>query len=243
MSLFIYGKNAVKEVIKSNHKVYKVLITKNVLEKETEIFSLLKSKNINYKIIEKTFLDKQTDVNHQGVCAEIEDYKYYEVMDLLKTARSRDEQPFIIILDGLEDPHNLGAIMRTADSIGAHGIIIPKNRSVQLNATVAKLSTGAIEHVKVARVTNLVRTIEDLKKAGLWIAATDASDSQDYRSVDYTGPIAIVIGSEGKGVSRLVKKNSDFAIRLPMIGHVTSLNASVAAAITMYEVYNQRNPL
>ena len=155
----------------------------------------------------------------------------------------KEEPAFILILDGLEDPHNLGAILRTADASGVDGIIIRKDRSVGLTSTVAKLSTGAIEHVPVACVANLTVAINQLKEAGLWIAGTDASEAQDYRTLDATLPLGLVIGSEGKGMSRLVREACDFKVYLPMRGHVTSLNASVAAALLMYEIYNKRNPI
>jgi 23S rRNA (guanosine2251-2'-O)-methyltransferase len=148
-----------------------------------------------------------------------------------------------LLLDEIEDPHNLGSIMRTADAVGAHGIIIPKRRAVGLTATVAKASTGAIEHIPVVRVTNMARTIDELKERGVWIAGTDASGKQDYRQLDGTMPLGLVIGSEGKGMGRLVRDKCDFLINLPMAGKVTSLNASVAAALLMYEVYRRRHPL
>lgn len=163
--------------------------------------------------------------------------------ELIKKATQKEEPAFILILDGLEDPHNLGAILRTADASGVDGIIIRKDRSVGLTSTVAKLSTGAIEHVPVACVANLTVAINQLKEAGLWIAGTDASEAQDYRTLDATLPLGLVIGSEGKGMSRLVREACDFKVFLPMRGHVTSLNASVAAALLMYEIYNKRNPI
>ncbi len=156
-------------------------------------------------------------------------------------AEERQEQPFFLLLDELEDPHNLGSILRTADAVGAHGVIIPKRRAVGLTQTVAKASTGAIEYVPVARVTNLARTMDDLKKRGLWFAGTDAKGSGDYRQAAFDMPIGLVIGSEGKGISRLIKEKCDFLIRIPMVGHVTSLNASVAASLLMYEVFRKRH--
>lgn len=162
---------------------------------------------------------------------------------MIQRATNKDEPAFIIILDGLEDPHNLGAILRTADAAGVDGIIIRKDRAVGLTSTVAKLSTGAIEHVPVACVSNLTVAINQLKEAGLWIAGTDANEAQDYRTLDAQLPLGLVIGSEGKGISRLVREACDFKVYLPMRGHVTSLNASVAAALLMYEIYNKRNPI
>ena len=164
-------------------------------------------------------------------------------MTLLQNAADKGEDAFILILDELEDPHNLGSILRTADAAGVHGIIIPKRRAVGLTATVAKLSTGAIEYVPVARVTNLARTIDELKERGVWVFGTDAEGSQDYRNMDATMPLALVIGSEGKGMGRLIREKCDFLVHLPMSGQVTSLNASVAAALLMYEVHRKRRPI
>lgn len=183
------------------------------------------------------------DGNHQGVIAHVAAYQYSELDDLFKLAEQRNEPPFFLILDEIEDPHNLGSIMRTADAVGAHGIIIPKRRAVGLTATVAKVSTGAIEYIPVVRVTNIARTIEELKERGIWIAGTDAKGSQDYRRLDGSMPIGLVIGSEGKGMGRLIRDKCDFLFHLPMEGKVTSLNASVAAAILMYEVHRKRHPL
>ncbi len=180
---------------------------------------------------------------HQGVVAQVAAYEYAELDDLFQKAEDRNEQPFILVLDEIEDPHNLGSIMRTADAVGAHGIIIPKRRAVGLTTTVAKASTGAIEHIPVVKVTNLSRTLEEMKQRGIWVVGTDASGKQDYRSLDGNMPLALVIGSEGKGMGRLVKEKCDFLIRLPMAGKVTSLNASVAAGLLMYEVYRKRSPL
>jgi 23S rRNA (guanosine2251-2'-O)-methyltransferase len=193
--------------------------------------------------VPKKKLDQMVEGTHQGVVAQVAAYRYYEVDDLFARASEKGEPPFFLILDELEDPHNLGSIMRTADAVGAHGIIIPKRRSVGLTATVAKASTGAIEHIPVARVTNLARTIDELKERGVWIVGTDAKAKDDYRSFDGTMPLALVIGSEGKGISRLILEKCDFLLRLPMRGHVTSLNASVAASLLMYEVYRKRYPL
>lgn len=243
MGIYIYGKNTVKEVLQSKRKVYNLYVTDIVYNKEKDIIKMANKKNIRTQILNKRELEKMVSGNHQGIVMEVEDYKYSSIDDILETANKRNENPFIIILDGIQDSHNLGAILRTADATSVHGIIIPKNRSVKLNSTVAKLSTGAIEYIKVAQVTNLTRTIKELKDKGAWIVGTDASESDDYRKVDYSIPVAIVIGSEGKGISRLVLQECDFKVHLPMNGKVTSLNASVATAIIMYEVFNQRNPL
>ncbi len=188
-------------------------------------------------------LDQLVEGNHQGVIAQVAAYQYAELEDLFKVAEKRNEDPFFLILDEIEDPHNLGSIMRTADATGAHGIIIPKRRAVGLTASVAKASTGAIEYIPVARVTNLSRTIDELKERGLWIAGTDAKGKTDYRNLDGTMPIGLVIGSEGKGMSRIIGEKCDFLITLPMVGKVTSLNASVAASLLMYEVYRKRHEI
>ena len=176
---------------------------------------------------------------HQGVIANASAYEYAEVDDILKKARDKGEDPFIVILDGIEDPHNLGAIIRTANQAGAHGIIIPKHRAVGLTATVARTSAGALNYTPVAKVTNISKTIEDLKKEGLWFVCADM-DGQPMYKCNLTGPIGLVVGNEGSGVSDLVKKNCDFTASIPMKGDIDSLNASVAAGILMYEIVRQR---
>ncbi|HEY8365093.1 MAG TPA: 23S rRNA (guanosine(2251)-2'-O)-methyltransferase RlmB [Haloplasmataceae bacterium] len=243
MSELIYGKNTIMEMIKSGHPIEEIWITEALYNKEKSIISYLMKNNIKYHISERKKMDSMVNGNHQGIIAKISPFPYYEISDILNEAKKKQEMPFIVILDGLEDPHNLGAILRTADCCGVHGIIIPKNRSVSLNATVAKLSTGAIKYVKVAQVTNLTNVINQLKKEGLWIIGCDNNTDMDYRKMDAKVPIAIVIGSEGKGISRLVKENCDLLVKLPMKGHITSLNASVATSIILYEVLNQRCPL
>ena len=172
--------------------------------------------------------------------ASIAAYEYADLEDVFKKAEEKGEDPFIVILDGVEDPHNLGSILRTADATGVHGIIIPKRRSASLTATVAKASTGAIEHVPVVRVTNLTQTIEQLKARGVWVFGTDMNGT-DYRKWNTSGPLAIVMGNEGKGVSRIVKESVDEMVTIPMVGHVQSLNASVASALMMYEVFRNRS--
>lgn len=183
------------------------------------------------------------DSNHQGVVAAVAAYRYAELDDIFDVAAKRGEDPLILVLDELEDPHNLGSILRTADATGVHGVIIPRRRSVGLTAVVAKASTGAIEYIPVVRVNNLSQTVSQLKDRGVWIAGTDALGSQDYRTMDATLPLAIIIGSEGKGMSRILKESCDFLYHLPMVGQVTSLNASVAASLLMYEVLRKRQPL
>lgn len=180
---------------------------------------------------------------HQGVLAFLAAYSYADLETLLEQADQRSAPPFFLILDGIEDPHNLGSILRTADAAGVHGVIIPKRRAVGLTAAVAKASAGAIHHVPVARVTNLVQTVELLKSKQIWVCGTDAGAERDYRQGDWTLPVALVIGNEGRGVSRLLRQRCDFLVRIPLAGQVSSLNASVAAALLMYEVYRQRTPL
>lgn len=241
MKQYIYGKNTIIEALKGKKSVYTVYIQNSM--KDNKIIDLCKKKKVDIKVVDKSeFIKKLGNVAHQGVMAEVEEYRYYSVDEILKNIPA-NKQPLLLMLDGLEDPHNLGAILRTCDAIGVDGVIIGKNRSVGLNATVAKVSTGAIDHVKVAQVTNLTRTLEDLKKKSFWVVGCDLDKAQDYRQIDYNMPLVIVIGSEGFGISRLVKKACDFNVILPMIGHVTSLNASVATAVILYQVYNSRNPL
>ena len=241
MKQYIYGKNTILEALKGEKSIYTVYIQDSI--KDNRIIELCKKKKISIKIIDKSeFIKKLGNVRHQGVMAEVEEYRYYSVGEILASIPS-GKMPLLLMLDGLEDPHNLGAILRTCDAIGVDGVIIGKNRSVGLNGTVAKVSTGAIDHVKVAQVTNLTRTLEDLKKHSFWVVGCDLDNAQDYRQIDYNMPLVIVIGSEGFGISRLVKKKCDFNVVLPMIGHVTSLNASVATAVILYQVYNSRNPL
>ncbi|WP_431804774.1 23S rRNA (guanosine(2251)-2'-O)-methyltransferase RlmB [Halobacillus andaensis] len=189
----------------------------------------------------KKKIDQLVEGNHQGVAAAVAAYEYSQLDDLFSRAEEKGEEPFFIILDEIEDPHNLGSILRTADASGVHGVIIPKRRSVGLTSTVAKTSTGAIEHIPVARVTNLSRTIDELKEKYVWVIGTDAEGTEDYRQLDGKMPVALVIGSEGKGMSRLTKDKCDWTVSLPMAGKVTSLNASVAASLLMYEVYRKRH--
>lgn len=240
---WIVGKNPVMEALKSERAINKILVLQS-LEKKSfdQINHLAKRQNIFVQKVPKKKLD-QLGNNHQGVAASIAAYEYAELDDLFENAKKNDEAPFFILLDELEDPRNLGSIMRSADAVGCHGIIIPKRRSVQLTQTVAKASTGAIEHIPVVRVTNMSQTIDTLKEKGVWMIGSDASAKQDYREIEYDLPLALVIGSEGKGMSRIVTEKCDFLIRLPMRGSVTSLNASVSASLLMYEVYRYRFPI
>jgi 23S rRNA (guanosine2251-2'-O)-methyltransferase len=241
---YIIGKNPVMEALRSERDINKILIAESSQRGQMQpLIQLAKEANVIVQFVPKKKIDQISDENHQGVLAYVAAYQYAEIDDLFAAADKKNEPPFFLLLDEIEDPHNLGSIMRTADAVGAHGIIIPKRRAVGLTATVAKASTGAIEHIPVVRVTNMARTIDDLKERGIWIAGTDASGKQDYRQFDGTMPLGLVIGSEGKGMGRLVRDKCDFLINLPMAGKVTSLNASVAAALLMYEVYRRRHPL
>lgn len=243
-SEYIIGRNPVIEALRSGRDINKIWIAEGAAKGQVQIvLALAKENKVILQHAPKKKLDQLVEGNHQGVIAQVAAYQYAELEDLFKVAEKRNEDPFFLILDEIEDPHNLGSIMRTADATGAHGIIIPKRRAVGLTASVAKASTGAIEYIPVARVTNLSRTIDELKERGLWIAGTDAKGKTDYRNLDGTMPIGLVIGSEGKGMSRIIGEKCDFLITLPMVGKVTSLNASVAASLLMYEVYRKRHEI
>ncbi|GAE31468.1 23S rRNA (guanosine(2251)-2'-O)-methyltransferase RlmB [Halalkalibacter hemicellulosilyticus] len=242
---FIYGKNPIIEALKSGHAINKIWIAEGSQKGQmTKVIQLAKEKGVLIQNAPKRKLDQLVQVEqHQGVVASVAAYEYAEVDDLFKRANEQGQEPFFLILDEVEDPHNLGSILRTADAVGAHGVIIPKRRAVGLTQTVAKASTGAIEYIPVVRVTNIARTMEELKKQGLWFVGTDAKGKEDYRQAAFDMPIGLVIGSEGKGISRLVKEKCDFLVQIPMVGRVTSLNASVAASLLMYEVYRNRHEL
>lgn len=240
MSEVIIGRNAVLEALKSDREIEKITVAKGAEGSVKQIVAKAKDKKIPLYYSEKSRMDKAAaGGTHQGVIAIVSDYQYSTVDDILALAEKRGEKPFVIILDGLEDPHNLGAIMRTAECAGAHGIIIPKRRSVSVTETVAKTSAGAVEYMPCARVTNIGKVIDQLKDKGLWIGAVDMGDTYYYQQ-DLTGSIGLVIGGEGSGVSRLVKDKCDFVVSIPMKGRITSLNASNAASILMYEVVRQR---
>ena len=238
----IEGRNSVIELLKSGKDINKLFVQRG--EKHgsiLEIIKLAKNNKVIITEIDKSKLDKMSQThNHQGVIAIIPPYEYCEVDDILQNAKQKNEDPFILILDQIEDPHNLGSIIRTAECSGVHGIIIPKRRAAQVNSTVNKTSAGAAEYVKIARVNNLNETINYLKEKNIWIYGTDAQGSSYYDEQDYKGGIGIVIGSEGFGMSRLVRENCDFLIKIPMKGKINSLNASVSAAIVMYEVMKRR---
>ena len=236
----IIGRNPVMEALKSGREIEKLLIAKDAEGSIRKIIGMAKEKTLPYQFVEKTALDRVAGGRaHQGVVAYISTYEYCDAADILEKARQKGEDPFIIILDGIEDPHNLGAIMRTADGAGAHGVIIPKRRAAGITDVVAKASAGAVEYVPVAKVSNIAQTIDRLKESGVWIGACDM-DGTDYDKTDMKGSLALVIGAEGQGISRLVKEKCDFIISIPMAGKIASLNASNAAAILMYEARRQR---
>lgn len=239
------GKNPVLEALRSGREMNKVWIAEGVKKAGVaELLQLAREAGIIVQFVPKNKVDQLTDgANHQGIAASVAAYRYADIDELFESASLRNEDPFFLILDELEDPHNLGSILRTADATGVHGVIIPKRRAVGLTSVVAKTSTGAIEHIPVVRVGNLAQTVDDLKKRGVWIAGTDAKGSADYRHMDAKLPLAVIIGSEGKGMSRLLKEKCDFLYHMPMVGKVTSLNASVAAALLMYEVLRNRQPV
>lgn len=230
--MYIYGKNVAEEAIKNNKKIQKAYIYKNFNDKN--LISAIQNLKICINFCEKFELDKLVKGNHQGIILSVPDYKYCHLEELLY-----EDNPLLVILDHLEDPHNLGAIIRTCEAAGVDGIIIPKDRSVDVNSTVIKVSAGAIENIKICMVTNLSQTMDNLKKKGFWIVGTDM-DGEDYTKIDYKGKIAIVIGNEGSGMSKLTENNCDFIATIPMNGKINSLNASVAAGIIIFEAIKQR---
>jgi len=238
----IEGRNPVIEALKNKRPIDKIMVNKSSKEGSIKkIIGIARDNNVIIQQVDRHKLDEISESHaHQGVIAVTSDYLYHELEDVLEYAREKGEDPFLIILDGITDPHNLGSIVRTADAVGAHGVIIPKRRSVHITPIVAKASAGAIEYVPVCKVTNIVNTIKKLKEEGLWIAAVDM-DGDAFYSTNLSGPLALVVGSEGEGISRLTKENCDFIVSMPMSGNVTSLNASVAGGILLYEVYRQRN--
>lgn len=240
-TLVIEGRNAVLEAFRSGRTIDKLFVLDGCQDGPVRtIVREAKKHDTIINFVGKERLSQLTQTGkHQGVIAYAAAYAYSEIDDMLKLAEERGEDPFLILLDGIEDPHNLGAIIRTANIAGAHGVIIPKRRAASLTATVAKTSAGALNYTPVAKVTNLVKTMEELKEKGLWFACADM-DGEPMYGLNLTGPIGLVIGSEGEGVSRLVKENCDFTAAIPMRGEITSLNASVACGILAYEVVRQR---
>lgn len=239
----IEGRNSVIELLNSNRDINKIFVQNGERHGSiNKIIAMAKENKVVVTEVEKSKLDFMSKTkNHQGVIAVVPPFNYCEVEDIIDFAREKQEDVFMLILDGIEDPHNLGSIIRTAETAGVHGIVIPKRRSVTVNSTVSKVSAGAVEHMKIARVNNITDTIRKLKEEGLWIIGTDGDAKTLYYNQDLKGDIAIVIGSEGFGMSRLVKENIDIAVKIPMKGKITSLNASVSAGIIMYEAVKQRN--
>ena len=238
---YVVGRNPVLELIKSERQIDKLYVLKGELQGSiNKILGIAKEKNIIVQQVDKKKLDSMSEGNaHQGVVALVTGYEYSTIEEILEKAASRNEQPFIIILDGIEDTHNLGAIVRTAECAGVHGVVIPKRRSAMVNQTVYKSSAGAVEHMLIANVNNITNTIEELKDKGLWIYGADM-DGKDYHfNTSMTGSIALVIGNEGKGISRLVKEKCDVLVKIPMLGKISSLNASAAASILIYEIVRQ----
>lgn len=237
----VIGRNAVLELLKSGKEIENILIAKGEREGSiNHIIALCKENKIIIKNVDRKKLDfLAPGGNHQGVVANIPAHEYSTVEQILEYAQEKGQDPFIIMCDEIEDSHNLGAIIRTAEACGAHGIIIPKRRNVGLNYIVAKTSCGALEYIKVARVTNLAATIEELKKKNIWVYAADM-DGQRWDKTDFSGGCCLVVGSEGNGVGRLIKGKCDVIVSLPMLGKVNSLNASVAAGVLMYEITKQR---
>ena len=231
--MIVYGRNVAKEILKNDKKIEKIILQENFDDKE--ILSLIENKKIVVNRVCKKEISKFDKYSHQGIILYVEDFKYADIDEF-----SNGESSVIVILDHLEDPHNLGAIIRTCEAAGIDGIIIPKDRSVDINSTVMKTSAGALENVKVAKVVNLVQTIKKLKDKGYWIVGTDMENSVDYREIDYSGKICIVIGSEGFGMTKSVKDECDFIARIPMYGKINSLNASVAAGVMIYEVIRSK---
>lgn len=232
--MYIYGKNVVKETLKNNKKINKAYICDDFSDKN--IILSLQKLNISIKYLTKKELEKIDNNNNQGIILDVPDYEYCKLEDLLIS-----QKPFIVILDHIEDPHNFGAIIRTCEAAGVDGIIIPKDRSVSVNSTVMKTSAGALNNIKICMVTNLDRTIKELKKEGLWVIGTDMTNSVSYTSLNYDMPLALIIGSEGFGMSRLIRESCDYIINIPMKGKVNSLNASVAAGILIYKIIEKRN--
>lgn len=238
----LIGRNAVIEAIRSGRGINKLLIADGDKEGSVkEVISLAKAQGIVIQFVERSKIEGIAGgLRHQGVLAYVAPVAYSDLETILQAAETKGEAPFLLLLDELEDPHNLGALLRTADATGVHGVLIPKRRSVPLTATVAKTSAGAVEYVPVARIGNIAQTLRKLKDKGFWVAGADMDGSQNYYEADLTGPLVLVVGSEGHGMSRLTKEQCDFIVKMPMVGKINSLNASVAGSILMYESMRQR---
>lgn len=238
----IYGRNSVIEALKSGRNIDKIFLVKgNIHGSAKQIIGLANDKKVLIKYVPRTKIDEMASGNnHQGVVAIVAAHEYSQLSDIFELAEKRNEHPFVVILDEIEDPHNLGAIIRTAECAGAHGVVIAKRRAVGLTEVVSKTSAGAIEHIPIVKATNIVQVLEKLKERGLWIYGADMDGENQFFNQEMKGPVGLVVGSEGKGMGRLVKETCDFIVRIPLKGKVTSLNASVASSILMYEIVRQR---
>lgn len=243
MSGQIEGRNPVLEALRAGREINKLLVAKGSREGSIrEVVALAREAGVLIQEVDRERLDTLAQGrNHQGVIALAAAHRYYELDEILERAAAAGQDPLLLVLDGIEDPQNLGSFLRTADAAGVHGVIIPERRAVGLTETVAKVSAGALEYVPVARVTNIARTLDELKEKGFWVVGTHQDARELYYQAKLTGPLVVVIGSEGKGMGRLVSEKCDFNVRLPMLGHVTSLNAAVAGAILIYEIRRQRD--
>lgn len=236
----LFGRNPIREALKSGRDIEKMMVSEGDLSGSArEILSMARKANIKIQMVEKSVLDRMAR-NHQGMIAFASAYQYAQVEDMLRLAAERNEKPFLVVLDQITDPHNLGAVIRTAACCGVHGVIIPRHRAVGLTSAAVKTSAGAVEYVKVARVTNIAQALKQLKEQGIWSYAADMQ-GRDYRTVDFSGGAALVIGSEGEGVSNVVRSQCDETVSIPMAGEISSLNASVAAGILMHAIYCGRN--
>lgn len=235
MYVYVYGKNVLKEYLGNNQKINNVYLTEGF--KDKDILNLIEKNNLNYSYLPKNKIDRLVNGNHQGIILDIDDFKYSSLEDVLSNIKN--EYPLLVMLDHLEDPHNLGAIIRTSEALGVDGIIIPNKRSISVNGTVIKTSAGAISNIPIIEVSNLVNTMNILKKKGFWFVGTDMN-GEDYSTLDYKMPLCLVIGSEGSGMSNLVRKTCDYIVSIPMKGKVNSLNASVASAIVISNVILNR---
>ena len=231
--MLVYGRNVAKEILKKNKKVNKIILQDGFDDKE--LISLIENSKLPVETLQKSKLDHLSNGNHQGIILNIPDYKYKQLSEILN-----NNAQFLVILDHLEDPHNLGAIIRTCEAAGVDGIILPKDRQVQINSTVMKTSVGTLDNVNIISVVNINNTIKELKDNGFWIVGTSLNNSEDYREVDYSGKIALIIGNEGSRMSKLVEKSCDYVVKIPMYGETNSLNASVAAGIMIYEIIRDR---
>lgn len=241
MNEILYGRNAVLEALRAGKPIDRIILAKGARAKGAlaEIIALARSRGVPIQRVERRDLDRIAD-RHQGVVAEAGVYEYASVDEILTAAKEREEKPFLLILDCLQDVQNFGSLLRTAEAVGVHGVIIPKRRAVGVTSAVRKASAGAVEHLRIARVTNLARTIAALKERGLWVIGLDMAGERSYDEADLDMPLAVVVGGEGQGISRLVREHCDFLVRLPMRGQVGSLNAAVAGSIVLYEAWRRR---